>query len=188
MFDQFKKIGEEIYLYENFVSNDQCNEITEIINRMPSKNLQPWWPGKNILKTIPIKQIDLIRNKILNIVPDGMLLGESSVATVLSKGTYWDPHADVHDFSEIEEIASSYVEGTPYKENDLSIYGTVVYFNSFEGGEIYYPTQGITHTPKPGDLLIHSSGPLCFHGVRPLISESRYSYSNHIYKKVRTPA
>ena len=31
MFNKFKKIGEEIYLYENFVSNDQCNEITEII-------------------------------------------------------------------------------------------------------------------------------------------------------------
>lgn len=187
MFEKFKQLGEEIYLYENFLSKDECNEITKIINRMPSKNFLPWWPGKSILKTIPIKEIDLVRNKILSLIPDNMFLGESSVATILNKGTYWDPHSDVHDFSEIERLSLSYVEGSPYKENDLSIYGTVVYFNSFEGGEIYYPTQGVTHTPKPGDLLIHSSGPTCFHGVRPLISESRYSYSNHIYKKVRIP-
>jgi hypothetical protein len=188
MFNEFKKIGEEIYLYENFVSNDQCNEITEIIKNIPDQKLQPVWPDKNILQTHPIKEIYFIGKKISYMIPKGMFLGESSVATILRKGSHWDPHSDVDDFSEIEEDALSYVEGTPYKEKNLSVYGTVVYLNSFEGGEIYYPTQGITHTPKPGDLLIHSSGPLCFHGVKPLISESRYSYSNHIYKKVRTPA
>ena len=121
-------------------------------------------------------------------IPEGLYLGKASTATRLVKGNFWGEHSDIHDFTEAENLSKLYVEGTPYKELELSIYGLVVYLNKFEGGEIYYPTQNIIYAPNQGDMVIHSALPIALHGVKPVISEKRYSYSNHIYKKVKVPA
>jgi hypothetical protein len=67
-------------------------------------------------------------------------------------------------------------------------YGIVVYFNEFEGGEIYYPNQDIEYKPNPGDLIIHSAEEHCLHGVRPVKSDIRYSMSGHIYNMIKVPA
>jgi hypothetical protein len=63
------------------------------------------------------------------------------------------------------------------------VYATVAYFNKFEGGEIYYPNQNITYKPNIGDLIIHGADENCSHGVKVVLSEKRYSYAAHIYRK-----
>ena len=128
-----------------------------------------------------------IREKIKNILPKNIFLGEGTSAARMLKTNEWGVHADVHDFDDIEKQNDLYVDGDLYREADLSIYGTVVYFNNFEGGEIFYPFQNIIYKPNPGDLIIHGSGKLTSHGVKKVLSEKRYSYSNHIYKKVKIP-
>jgi hypothetical protein len=189
MFNNFKKIGEDIYVYENFLSLDQCNDIVNFLELLEEDKWvsdSPYF--ENVMRrTEPISNINEVRIKIESLIPEGWFLGPSTCAVRMQEGSSWGEHADVHDFAEIEEKASLYVEGMPYEEKDLSIYGTVVYFNKFEGGEIYYPTQGIEYSPNPGDLVIHSSSPECLHGVKKVISEKRYSYSNHIYKKIKVP-
>ena len=189
MFEKFEKIGEEIYIYKNFLSEEECKAITE---RLDSLDESEWIlddpRDNNRLRTNPLKEIISVREKLNALVPDELYLGPANTATRLVKGSFWPEHSDVHDFLEIEKQAALYEEGMPYEQKDLSLYGTVVYFNEFEGGEVYYPTQNIVHAPQPGDLVIHSSGPICFHGVKPVISEKRYSYSNHIYTKIRVPA
>ena len=62
-----------------------------------------------------------------------------------------------------------------------------LYFNNFEGGELYYPNQNIIYKPKAGELVIHGSHDECAHGVKPVKSEVRYSYSNSIRKIVKVP-
>jgi hypothetical protein len=187
MFDQFKKIGNEIYVYENFLSKNECDSIVSLLDSLEENKWILDRPDMIMRRTDRLEEIIYVRNKMLEIVPDGLILGPASTATRLVSGDSWGEHSDVHDFAEIEKIAATYIEGNPYEEKDLSVYGSVVYFNKFEGGEIYYPTQGIIYASNPGDLVVHSSSPLCFHGVKPVISEKRYSYSNHMYKKVKVP-
>lgn len=189
MFNNFKKIGDNIYVYENFLSGQECSDIVYLLE---STKEEEWIEEnhyfKNVMKrTDQLEIINSVRLKIENIVPEGLYLGPSSCAVRMLKGNFWGEHADVHDFADIERRASSYIEGMQYEEKDLSVYGTVVYFNEFSGGEIYYPTQNIIYTPKPGDLVVHGSGPECLHGVKEVTSEKRYSYSNHIYKKIKVP-
>ena len=188
MFEKFKQIGDQIYVYENFLSQEECNNIVNILDELKEDQWISDRPDMVIRRTEPFEEIVLVRNKMLTLIPDGLALGLARTATRLVQGDSWGEHSDVHDFAEIEKVAESYVDGNPYEEKELSVYGTVVYFNKFDGGEIYYPTQGITYSPNPGDLVVHSSSPLCLHGVKPLLSKKRYSYSNHIYKIVRVPA
>lgn len=188
MFNQFKKIGNEIYVYKNFLSKNECDRIVSLLDNLKESEWILDRPDTPVRRTDPFQEIISVRNKILKIVPDGLILGPASTATRLVSGDSWGEHSDVHDFAEIEKKAAMYIEGNPYEEKDLSVYGLVVYFNKFEGGEIYYPTQDIIYSPDPGDLVIHSSSPICLHGVKPVISKKRYSYSNHMYKKVRVPA
>ena len=185
MFENFKKIGDEIYVYENFLSELETKNIVDILEKLDDDK---WIKDGHLLRTDPLKEIIAVREKIKKMIPDGLHLGLASTATKLIKGDSWGEHSDVHDFLEAEMLAKNYIEGTPYQELELSVYGLVVYFNKFEGGEIYYPTQNIIYAPNPGDMVLHSSLPIALHGVKPVISEKRYSYSNHIYKKVKVSA
>jgi hypothetical protein len=187
MFNNFEKIGEEIYVYKNFLSEKECNNIVNVLEAMPEEEWVFDRPEIKHKRTEPLEEILNVRSKLNKLIPEGLFLGMASTATRLVTGDSWGEHSDVHDFAEIDKIANSYIEGMPYVEKELSVYGTVVYFNEFEGGQIYYPTQNIVYAPKPGDLVIHSSAPLCLHGVKPVISEKRYSYSNHIYKNIKVP-
>ena len=188
MFENFKQIGNQIYVYKNFLSKKECDDIVFLLDSLEENKWISDRPDMIMRRTDRLEEIIFVRNKMLEIVPDGLILGPACTATRLVSGDSWAEHSDVHDFLEIEKNASMYVEGDPYEEKNLSVYGSVVYFNKFDGGEIYYPTQGIVYSPNPGDLVIHSSSPVCFHGVKPVISEKRYSYSNHMYKKVKVPA
>lgn len=187
MFDKFKKIGNEIYVYENFLSKDECTSIVNVLENLSDEEWVFDRPGITHKRTNPLDEILNVRAKIDALIPDGLHLGLASTATRLVTGDSWGEHSDVHDFADIEKLANSYSEGDSYEEKELSVYGLVVYFNEFEGGQIYYPTQDIIYAPKPGDLVVHSSSPLCLHGVKPVISEKRYSYSNHIYKNIKVP-
>ena len=188
MFENFKQLGNQIYVYENFLSKKECGDIVFLLDNLEENKWISDRPDMAMRRTDRLEEIIFVRNKMLEIVPDGLMLGRACTATRLVSGDSWGAHSDVNDFLEIEKIASMYAEGDPYEEKNLSVYGSVVYFNKFDGGEIYYPTQGIVFSPNPGDLLIHSSSPVCFHGVKPVISEKRYSYSNYMYKKVKVPA
>lgn len=188
MFDSKKEISEDIFIYKNFLGYEECNEIVEYLDQLNESDWVLDRPGYSFYKrTERLDVISKVRDKIVSILPDALNLGVCASAVRMKKGAYWEIHSDVHDFFEIEKLANSYVEGQPYLEKELSVYGTVVYFNNFEGGEIYYPNQGIIYKPSPGDLVIHSSSDKCLHGVKPLVSEKRYSYANHIYKIVRIP-
>jgi hypothetical protein len=80
-----------------------------------------------------------------------------------------------------------YKEGDPYDLKQDPAWGVVVYFNSFTGGQIYYPLQGIEYQPIKGELLIHSSRNHCRHGVKEVISGIRITHSNNMYKMIKVP-
>lgn len=64
------------------------------------------------------------------------------------------------------------------------MYGCVYYLNdNFEGGELWYPNQGVEYAPEAGDMIIHPGSREYSHGVREVISGLRISAGSFITQK-----
>lgn len=83
-------------------------------------------------------------------------------------GARQEPHAD-------KELHEGPDAGTPNAFPWYDI-GTVFYLNDdYEGGELYFPKQGIEFKPKPGAGYFFPGDMNYIHGVRPIISGCRYT-------------
>ena len=190
MFDHpgFKKIGEDIYVYENFVSEPELKEIASYLDSLTDSD---WYEDdaerKWMLRTGDTKILQPIRDRMASLADEDMIVGSNTVFVQMKKGYSWGVHEDDYEFRDVIEKSKAYNEGDTYDLVDISVYGIVVYFNEFEGGSIFYPEQKIEYHPKPGDMVIHGSGFNCRHGVNPITSEVRYSHSNHISKQAKIP-
>jgi Rps23 Pro-64 3,4-dihydroxylase Tpa1-like proline 4-hydroxylase len=161
----FIELGKDIYLYNKFASEQECKDIVTIIDSMKKEDF--YWPDDQTCITGKMLEVDIIKQRLVNILDNKLKLGENSGVVVMKQGSFLGTHSDNHDF---ENSSKSIV------------YGMVVYFNEFDGGEIYYPAQNIEYKPQPGDLIIHSAKSHCLHGVKEVKNNSRYCHSNHIYE------
>ena len=186
----FEVLGEDIFVYKNFVLQEELKTINDLI---PSLNEEEWIHDESIFGMLwnkvsaPHKELEFMRERIIALLPEGLYLGNSTSFIRLFVDNCWAPHADAHDFYDIRRKAVQLKENEPFTWADNEKWGLVVYFNEFEGGEIYYPHQNIEYKPNPGDLVIHSAEEHCFHGVRPVLSEIKYSHSNHLFEKIKIP-
>jgi predicted 2-oxoglutarate/Fe(II)-dependent dioxygenase YbiX len=83
-------------------------------------------------------------------------------------GSRQDPHAD-------KELHEGPDAGTP---NDFPHYdiASLFYFNDdYEGGELFFPVQGIEFKPVGGSAYFFPGDKGYIHGVRPIISGGRYT-------------
>lgn len=186
----FKVLGEDIYVYNNFVTEEECNEILSLIETFKEEK---WigrfytngeghkWYDQDIDLLIPIKK------RIENLLNDEVYLGHNLSIVRMVKGNNWGLHSDNHDFKEIIEASKNLKENEEFELRENVVMGLIFYFNDFEGGYVYYPTQKIEYQPKKGDLIIHGAGKNCLHGVAELKSDVRYSHSNHFYTIVKVP-
>lgn len=182
-----KALGDEIYLYENFLTKEECNSIYKDLR---SFNEDAWHvrdkypipafsPKMNVTK--------LIVERLMTIT-DEYSINHNEVFNRLSVGDSWGEHADNAEFSEIIEKSKLLKDEDKFKLVDNTVYGLVVYINDdYEGGEIYYTHQGISHKPKAGDLVIHSSEEKCRHGVKPVTSGVRYGWSSNFGNLIKVP-
>lgn len=184
----FSQLGEDIYVYKNFVSESELQDISIYLESLTESE---WYEDnkdlKWMLRTGDTKILEPIRNRICELVDDEMTVGSNTVFVKMKNGYSWGVHQDDYEFRDVVEKSNLYKDGDPYDLVDISIYGIVVYFNNFEGGSIFYPEQNIEYKPNPGDMVIHGSGFNCRHGVNAITSDVRYSHSNHISKKVKIP-
>lgn len=182
------QLGIDIYLYKNFLSENELEKYNKILLSLEEKDWNQVNPEINWMwHTDPIPEILEIKDKISNILSGDIFIGPGNSFVRLLKGATWGEHSDDYEFKSYIEKSKSYNEGDPFTEETIPVYGLIVYFNNFEGGEIYYPKQNVVYHPKAGDLVIHSSSEHCLHGVREVKSEVRYSYSNNIRKKIKVP-
>lgn len=188
-FSKMKQLGKDIYVYKDFLTQEE----TEFYYSWALSKKENEWivPNSNnnwINYTNPIKKLEKVRNRIEQIIQsDNLFLGSSTSYIRMKKGCKWGAHSDDHDFLEIIKLSQSYVEGQPYELKESALWGIVVYFNSFVGGQLYYPEQNIEYQPEAGDLVIHSAKNHCRHEVKELLSDIRISYSNHIYELIKVP-
>lgn len=188
--DGFEKLGEDIYVYHNFVTEDECNYI---LNIAKSFSENEWYGRFNTseeghkISTMDIDRIVPIKKRLSNKLEKGIYLSNGRNIIRMIKGSKWELHSDNHDFLEIRKKSEQYKDGDEFTLEKNNIWGLIMYFNEFEGGELYYPNQNKTYQPKKGDLVIHSSEEHCLHGVNELKSDFRYSHSANLFNLIKVP-
>lgn len=170
-------LDDEIFLYPSFISQDELINIFNNLNlQEDSLYLQSakneWYNNKLTKKIQPLLSVYA---KIKDLVyPEYEILPDLSI-TRLETGQSMYVHAD----SPGEDSQDIIYSDDPYGTCHVVKYGTVVYLNDdYSGGEIYYPKRNISYKPKAGDLIIHSAFDEYSHGVKEVLSGTRYVYAN----------
>jgi hypothetical protein len=181
----FKKIGEDIYVYHNFISDDLCNLICNDIELIKDEDWDIFYSQRYVSKVGGSKHLKSLRDKVASILDDGLHVGEGLSVQKVYKDGYFHPHTDDADFREIIYAAKSYVAGQEFDLVRSNAFGFIVYLNNFDGGEIEYPNQAIKYKPLKGDLLIHGAHNNCLHQVNKVLSDVRYTYANNIFELLK---
>ena len=71
------------------------------------------------------------------------------------------------------EMQEPHYDNRPRDRAPWREYSSVLYLNSVEGGEIYFPDLGQQYPALAGQLVTFPSGKEYLHGVKPLISPIR---------------
>jgi hypothetical protein len=183
------QLGKDIYVYKNFLSKTDLNSYNKEIlffdekdwTMVGSEERDVYW------HTQPTTSLRILRNRLNNLTTGKLFVGDAFSFIRMLNGASWPLHSDIYSFNKIVENSKKYKDGEPFIEESIPVYGLIVYFNNFDGGEIYYPNQNVEYHPNAGDLVIHSSEEHCYHGVKPVLSDVRYSYSNNIRKIIKVP-
>lgn len=182
-----KRIGEDIFVYPNFLDAAELQQINDDIAALGDGGFTEPFEGAAAWHATVSSAFEIVTNKINNLLREGYHIRQHSQVMRMTQGATWGEHTDNADFLHLLEQAESLQEGEPYDEVEYPVYGLVVYFNQFEGGQLEYTTQGIIYPPKPGDLVMHGAGPECSHQVLEVTSPVRFSYSNAIYITLKVP-
>jgi hypothetical protein len=183
-------LGEDIYVYPNFVSSEECQKILDFISLIPENEwqeiLNPIGQGYEI-SFRQISELQEINKRVESILDSDVYLNNSAAPTRMKRGLIGTHHSDNFEFLNVREANKNLKEGEDFDLAKNNIAGLIIYFNDFEGGEIHYSNQNITYAPKAGDLLIHSSDEHCKHQVQEVKSDFRYSHSDNLFRLIKVP-
>lgn len=162
----------QIKIIPNFVSDEDCATAIAMIDKFDSKHqLEEFNANMDVLvvpENIPdgVAIIKKYSDKVLEIhreergfLPE--LYTTEGWLSLWEAGNGAGVHTDAHD------------------EYEFLIYATVLYLNDsseYIGGEIYFPNQGVSYSPKKGDaVLFPCGGHEYVHGVREILDGRRYT-------------
>jgi hypothetical protein len=188
--DGFIKLGEDIHVYHNFVSQKECEDMVKDIESIPEDK----WLGRfNEAKegaehsTQRSPGLAPIKERLQLLLDKDTFLGTGMCCTRMKKGMFGPHHSDNFDFLKTVEASNNLKDDEDFDIAENNLAGIIIYFNDFEGGELHYSNQWVSYYPKAGDLVIHSSQNHCRHQVQELKSEIRYSYSSHLFNMIKVP-
>lgn len=179
----FQTLGTDIFIFKNFLLPEELRTLDEIF----LKNL--WTNINGRISDTQVEETSFIFDKMEQLVqsvnPEYFINMHNHI-TKMDVGDFHPVHADCHDYLEVRAKSKTYVPPNPFTLEKNNLYGTVIYLNSFEGGEIYYPEQDVIIKPDAGDLVVHSSDQHCSHGVK-LVKSVRFSIPNAIFENIKVP-
>lgn len=189
--DAFTEIGKNIFVYKNFMSDEECELIMKDILSLPEDSWEAPFlaTAKDYFASDKqIQSIRAVKKRINALMDEGYYATPGGRASKLLKGASRRPHADIYQFQDVVEASEKYVEGEDFDLADLITHGTIIYFNDFDGGEVFYPEQNnLEYKPAKGDLVVHSAEEKCKHGVKEILSDVRYFSVGHFFKFVKVP-
>lgn len=183
--NKFIEIGKDIFLFKSFLNKQEAEMLFEISKNIPENEWNSQW-GLHFTSNA-IHEIQFAIERMQQYVSGDIILDDSCYFQKYLNGQGMGVHQDDNKVLEDIERAKSYKEGMDYKIIRQPVYGVVLYLNKVEGGEIFYPEQGVSYSPSPGDLVIHSAQSHCKHGVNPNKSDLRVCIPTYIYKEIKVP-
>lgn len=177
-FPNMEEIGEEVYVYRGFLSEEELDFYLKVILKQ-----NDWIDGaqfnKPTIETFSNPVFGNILKKIQDTITlEGMFLEFTPGITKIKIGNGMEEHSD--DCPYCWSMRDPEIKITSNESKRCVLYGIVVYFSEFSGGDIYYPEQGVSFKPNPGDLVMHATSKHCKHGVKPVTSGTRYSIAPYI--------
>jgi hypothetical protein len=182
---------ESVWLYENFISKEQCDSIIESLNQLTENDWKggwarhqanlvydgdvpqeqiDWWNPK-VSPPILTKEMKHVNEKLKPLFkPELLFLPDYKIVRLLP-GDKMHLHMDDRQGSVESDISQNFTIDCAY----------TLYLSDFSGGEIYYPDLYHKHTPKPGDLIIHSGKTP--HQVFKVKDGIRYTVTGWLIKK-----
>lgn len=174
--DQIEQIEENIWVIKNFVSQEILDAYNLYINSIDEKKWweknKDWWVGKYIpieTNSVIFPVSDQLVKKLESIVNDDIFIGAFGSIHRLTPGQGMFIHTD--NPTEKRPIYDENKEqvGETNGYNNYCILAAVLYLNSFNDGNLYFPEIGIEYHGNPGDLVLFpGTGKRYDHGVRPL--------------------
>lgn len=185
--NDFETIGEDIYVFHNFISDEICNSICKDAELLKDDDWNVFDYKRYISKVYVSDQLEIVKNKVFSLLTNGLAVGEGLSVQKVCKGGYFNEHTDDMEFKNVINAANSYIDGQEFELARSNAFGFIVYLNDFEGGEIEYPNQAIKYKPLKGDLLIHGSHDNCLHRVTEVTSDVRWVYASNIFEMLKVP-
>jgi hypothetical protein len=181
--DKFEKLSDEVYIYRNFLSKQECADLIneacpdpEVLQfRYPSKSLNNY--RERLSNEFDYNSQSNITEKNLDGPWDSLLLRYSDPDN--SSLLTFSPHVDIYNFFVDYHKEAVIKPLDNYTEINLGHMSFIIYFSDdFEGGEIVYPEYGIEYKPKAGDVVFHNVEVV--HLVKKILSGKRWSYQSSI--------
>lgn len=186
---KFTKLADKVFVYKNFVSKEQLDQINQIVNDFKKDKFsihQDWakieWYKDKTTPLIP--QLVDVWNAASELIAPEYIIHPNLSLQVIRPG---DGGMFLHQDSPGEGMEEELTQIDRWNTCCIIHYGLVVYFGEFTGGETYYPRLNLEYAVQPGDLVIHGAHSDCEHGVKEVISGVRYAYSNFMLPIEKNP-
>lgn len=181
-----KRLTKDIVIYENFLTQEQCEKLIQVLDRQAELNKLSWQPISFYESYSSI----LPKDGDIEIEEAGL---ESNIFSNIKKGIV-DAVASVHDLDpkQIVQIgyhtqkwepgayARKHSDNTDEEGNSgafaRSRYAGFLYLNeNFEGGVLTFPDQDLSITPQTGLLAVFDGGFNNMHEVTMITKGVRYT-------------
>lgn len=163
-FDKAEKVLNGSYIFRNFLSEELCDKL-----RIDSENSE-----EGSLHLRKEDNIYLIGTPVLQECID-------EVNKLLEGSGYW---ADLFLHWMVPYGYHFYVhrdDANPDYSGYEKEWGGVIYLTDFEGGDLYYPEEGVEVHPNKRDMVIHRSD--LPHGTRTTLTDERRTITFVVYSK-----
>jgi hypothetical protein len=175
--NRFEKIHDEIYIYKNFLSKEECYDLVEDAKK------DVYAEGKqyrsSLLKNYKDRLIGLLDFENQRNIKEHNINGGWDKLVLRSNNDSDKFHIDIYNYLN-KYMESSQIQLDPNLEKiNTSFMSFVIYFSEdFDGGSISYPEYSFKYKPRAGDMILHNVQ--IVHGVEPVINGERWSYQGSI--------
>ena len=165
-------MDKNIHIFHNFLNKDDLEFAINLINFSDFELRRETTPlDKNLLasETMPEELSYLLNKKYSEKYEEIQSLYDVKIMRPKRRH-----HHVVHRHS-AESNPTLGLHHDTYSGEDYAISAVVYYNDDFEGGEIHFPNQNFTYSPKAGDLIVFLPTEEYAHEVLPVTKGVRYA-------------
>ena len=160
---------DKVKILENFVDDATCDNMVEVYKKLFA-NTNKYIDGRKLIHNQKDPEIlDFLRIYIdkLSTELNSKYYVRGLLLSIYEEGAYVEPHTDYTNKLVRDSL------------------GILFYFNDdFQGGEVYFSNYEFEYHPKKGSVLIFPCNDSQYeHGVKPIISGTRYTMPVEVTEK-----